>query len=237
MQKSISGKPYRIISSNILKMLACISMLIDHAGVVLCSNNACMRAAGRLAFPIFAFLLAEGAVHTSNMKKYILRMLIFAFISEVPFDLAVYGQLFYPGHQNIFFTLTLGFICLYATGDTGRAGKYKVEITVASMLAAELLGCDYGMAGIGVILVFYFAGRWQDKDGFKGGGVYDLRRNLFIMAADALIYGLLLGLSQLYALLAIIPINMYNGERGRKGWKYIFYLFYPVHLLMLSIIS
>ena len=93
------------ITSNQLKLLACIFMLCDHVGFVLMNNNWIMRAVGRLAFPIFAFLLVEGYRHTSDIRKYFIRLFLFALISEVPFDLVTTGRLFDMQKQNIFFTL------------------------------------------------------------------------------------------------------------------------------------
>ena len=102
----------RILSSNILKSIACISMLIDHFGIVFMENNRLMRAMGRLAFPIFAFLIVQGLFHTSDIRKYIVRLGLFAVVSEIPFDLAMHDTLWYPGAQNIFFTLTAGLFAL-----------------------------------------------------------------------------------------------------------------------------
>ena len=79
----------RIFSSNALKIIACVSMLIDHIGIVFVDNNLFMRAVGRLAFPIFAFLLVQGLLHTSDVRRYLLRLSIFAVVSEIPFDLAM----------------------------------------------------------------------------------------------------------------------------------------------------
>ena len=92
----------RILSSNALKVIACICMLIDHVGLVLMYNKWYMRAVGRLAFPIFAFLIVQGAAHTSNIRKYILRLAVFALISEIPFDLAIHDRLWYLGAHILY---------------------------------------------------------------------------------------------------------------------------------------
>ena len=94
----------RIFSSNALKIIACVSMLIDHIGIVFVDNNLFMRAVGRLAFPVFAFLLVQGLLRTSDVRRYLLRLGIFAVVSEMPFDLAMHDTIWYPGAQNIFFT-------------------------------------------------------------------------------------------------------------------------------------
>ncbi|NLC03985.1 MAG: TraX protein, partial [Tissierellia bacterium] len=91
----------------ILKIIALISMVIDHYGAIFQSGIDIYRIIGRLAFPIYAFLLVEGYTHTRDVKKYGRRLLIFALVSELPFDLAFYGKLSFT-HQNIFFTLFIG---------------------------------------------------------------------------------------------------------------------------------
>ena len=222
----------RILSSNALKVIACICMLIDHAGLVLMYNKWYMRAVGRLAFPIFAFLIVQGAAHTSNIRKYILRLAVFALISEIPFDLAIHDRLWYLGAQNIFFTLTAGLFVIYCMESRG-------EIALTTALLAEFLRFDYGMAGVGVIVVFYWCGKDSraelptSADSAVKLSYFSLRQNIEVVIISALTYILCLGMRQLYALLALIPINMYNGERGRWNLKYVFYMFYPAHLLII----
>lgn len=241
----------RILSSNILKSIACISMFIDHFGIVFMENNRLMRAMGRLAFPIFAFLIVQGLFHTSDIRKYIVRLGLFAVVSEIPFDLAMHDTLWYPGAQNIFFTLAAGLFAIYALESRGPIGRWRVEIALAAALLSEFLRFDYGMAGVGVIVLFYLcekerrcmpAGCGDDKvvERTEGdshtGSYFGWKQNLEIVLVSALMYVLCLGMSQMYALLAVIPVNMYSGERGKLKLKYFFYLFYPVHLLLLWLI-
>ena len=129
----------RIFSSNALKIIACVSMLIDHIGIVFVDNNLFMRAVGRLAFPVFAFLLVQGLLRTSDVRRYLLRLGIFAVVSEMPFDLAMHDTIWYPGAQNIFFTLTAGLFAIYAMDSRGPIGRWKVEIALAAALLAEFL--------------------------------------------------------------------------------------------------
>ena len=96
------------IKTFLLKWIAIISMLIDHIGAVLFPWCEWMRIVGRLAFPIFAYLLVEGFVYTKDVKKYLVRLGLFALISEIPFDLAFFGTVFAPVHQNVFFELFCG---------------------------------------------------------------------------------------------------------------------------------
>ncbi|MGN0396175.1 MAG: TraX family protein, partial [Coprococcus sp.] len=214
---------------NHLKMLACLFMLCDHVGLVLLDNNLIARSIGRLAFPIFAFLLVEGMKHTSNMKKYILRLIAFAVISEVPDDLAIYGTPFYIGHQNVFFTLALGLFVIYCFESSGVLHKWAYGILAAAMAVALVLRFDYNMAGILIIFSFYMLSP------LSGGNdaAKRIKTNIELSAVTAFIDVMFLGTRQLYSLFALLPINLYNGKRGRKGFKYVFYLFYPLHLLIL----
>ena len=115
----------RILSSNILKSIACISMLIDHFGIVFMENNRLMRVMGRLAFPIFAFLIVQGLFHTSDIRKYIVRLGVFAVVSEIPFDLAMHDTLWYPGAQNIFFYFNSRTVCHICHGQPGTCGRME----------------------------------------------------------------------------------------------------------------
>ena len=134
MQNNTLSRPGFSLSGTALKRIACLSMLIDHIGAALLENglfrqNAVwqggirldfvMRMAGRLAFPIYCFLLVEGFVHTHDFRKYALRMLGFALLSEFPFDWAFFSGVYW-GHQNVYFTLLLGLLAMKAL-DTYRA--------------------------------------------------------------------------------------------------------------------
>ena len=145
----------RRLSSNALKLAACVCMAVDHIGIVFMDNNYIMRAVGRLAFPVFAFLLVQGLMRTSDVRRYLLRLGIFAVVSEIPFDLAMHDTIWYPGAQNILFTLTAGLFAIYAMDSRGPIGRWKVEIALAAALLAEFLRFDYGMAGVGIIVMFY----------------------------------------------------------------------------------
>lgn len=173
-----------------------------------------MRDIGRLAFPIFAFLLVEGYLHTKDKRKYGRNLLIFAFISEIPWDL-VHKNSFLFLHQNVMFTLFLGFLGIYFL-ETYNRNRYKLSIClVGLLLLTYLLHADYGIAGLGFILLLYV-----------------MRNNKLLMTVIGAGYLP----NNTYAALAFIPINLYNGKRGfikGKILKYVFYLFYPVHLLIL----
>lgn len=217
------------MSTFVLKLIAIITMAIDHIGVVFIPSNTWLylvfRGIGRLAFPIFAFLIVEGFYHTSNIKKYLLRLGIFALISEVPFDLAFYNTYFNMKHQNIFFTLFLGLLAIYLINMIENKYKDKIllvnladaGITIAFCIIAALLQTDYRYMGILLIVAFYL---------FRG--------NKLLLGISMLV--LSNSIIQMLSVLAIIPIAFYNGKKG-KNIKYFFYVFYPAHLLVLYFIK
>lgn len=198
-----------------LKWIAMITMMIDHMGLMLFPQYPIFRIIGRLAFPIYCFLLVEGAVHTSDIKKYLLRLLTFALVSEIPFNLVCAGEVWNLGYQNVFFTLALGLAAI-AVFESVRLKSYGIVAAIIAILAAEVIHADYGGAGVVFILIFYlFRERiWQ--------------KILFFLVADIWLYG---GI-QNYAIFSLIPIICYNGKRG-PGMKYMFYFMYPIHLLLL----
>lgn len=202
-----------------LKWIAMVCMLIDHMGAILYPQYIQMRMIGRIAFPIYCFLLVEGAVHTSNIRKYIGRLFLFALLSELPFDLAFYGQISLE-HQNVFFTLLLGLIAISQLQQ--NAGKLNCVLsTILAMTLAMVLHTDYSYKGVALILCFFFL--YQ----------YVFLKQAAFMAGNWLVYGT--GV-QTYACLAAIPMLLYNGKRG-ANMKYFFYIFYPAHLLILYFIK
>lgn len=224
MNPSVNISRYQRLDGTVLKLIACLSMFIDHLGAVCFSGMMGFRIIGRLAFPIYCFLLVEGAVHTRNMKKYILRMGIFALISEVPFDLAFYHRLVYMGHQNVFFTLGLGLLAIWFLEHPIEQLDipdvlYKLLVIIAAGLIAEFFNTDYGFTGIAVICIFYY---------LRGQPQLKYPIAVILLAA--------MGGVEVYAVLALIPILLYNGQRGRqtKVMQYGFYIFYPTHLLLIA---
>ena len=224
MNPSVNISRYQRLDGTVLKLIACLSMFIDQLGAVCFSGMMGFRIIGRLAFPIYCFLLVEGAVHTRNMKKYILRMGIFALISEVPFDLAFYHRLVYTGHQNVFFTLGLGLLAIWFLEHPIEQLDipdvlYKLLVIIAAGLIAEFFNTDYGFTGIAVICIFYYL-RGQPQLKYPIAAI--------LLAA--------MGGVEVYAVLALIPILLYNGQRGRqtKVMQYGFYIFYPAHLLLIA---
>lgn len=225
------------MSGSILKLIACAAMLIDHIAAFLPDSamdmssvifsldgkeitlRLLMRAIGRIAFPIFAFLITEGYAHTRNRKRYALNLLMFALISEIPFNLAGSGEISYIYKQNVFFTLLFGYLGIYSL-DEYRKTKENTHLLhiVALFILSFFMSADYGCFGFGFIMLLHL-----------------LRSNKAIMV----IVGTCVLPSRLMAGTAFIPICMYNGKRGfatGKIAKYAFYLFYPIHLFILYLI-
>lgn len=244
----------RGISGSTLKIIAIAAMIIDHVAAALLfrllvdpGNNVrvqellasvgsrnlmsaitIMRSVGRIAFPIFCFLMVEGFGRTHDKRKYALRMGIFALVSEIPFDLAFSSKVLEFSYQNIFFTLFLGLLAMIVADSIDRrvkAGMNKtanaairilliVLVTAVFAGAAEYLHTDYAGTGVVCIMVLYMFRRYK---------------------AAQIAAGCVSFLWELPAPLAFLPIAFYNGRRGLK-LKYVFYLFYPVHLLIIYLI-
>lgn len=234
------------MTANKLKLLACLSMLIDHITFLFVPRyiDAALeteniwwyigRGLGRSAFIIFAFLLVEGFFLTKDLKKYILRMTVFIFISEAPFDLLCNGTLdksTWLIHQNVLVLFLLGLILMYVIlyienlfAEKSRPKYYILSACACALfgLAAYILRVDHGYPGLLLILVFFF---------FRKSG----KRLLIAVTVWSLVCIPLGQMLEWAGLLALIPISMYNGEKG-KGSKWFFYIFYPAHMLILGLI-
>ena len=209
------------INTFVLKCIAITSMLIDHIGAVLFPQYEFLRIVGRLAFPIFAYLLVEGFFYTKDIKKYMIRLGIFALVSEIPFDLAFNWTFLEFGHQNVFFTLFLGVGMMYFM-TKAPSNLRQVFIMIATFLIADGLCTDYGSWGILMILAFY---EFRDKKSVK----------LVLIVLLNILMWRMGYLTQEFAGLAVIPIALHNRELGPK-MKMVFYAFYPAHLLILFLI-
>ena len=217
------------MSNSTLKIIALVTMMIDHIGASLFPEQAIFRYIGRIAFPIYIFLLVEGYYKTRNVTKYILRLLIFAAISEIPFNLAFNSELLWFKHQNVFFTLAMGLTmiwCLDTIEKTDKSYKAILQVLVAFafMFAGQVLNVDYVSCGIAVILIFY---RFRSDD---------LKQELIKYVFAALIFYLYYGPKEMTCIAAFPLIHFYNGKRGIK-LKYAFYAFYPVHLICIWLVG
>lgn len=201
-----------------LKWTGILSMTADHIGVMFFPDIWQLRAAGRLAFPIFAFITAVGFMYTGNVIKYGLKLLALAVISEPFFDYALFGSFFFPGRQNVFFTLALGVWMLYTWIRVDNLVMRWISV-ILLMLIAELFHTDYNSMGLLMILIFYCFYNENRKRNILTGIV-----NIFLM-----------GRIQMFGVLALIPISFYKGTQGRR-MKAFFYAFYPLHLFLLLVI-
>lgn len=236
------------ITSFALHILAMLFMLCDHLWASLFPSAEWLNCIGRLAFPIFAFMIVEGYFHTSNVKKYVLRMLICAAITEVPFDLFYGGTAFYPFHQNVLWTFIIALLAIILTEKALKLKKrflgwiFAAVIVLLSYAVGTLAMVDYYGAGVLTVLVFYF---------FRKRKWYCLAAQVVCLAVINV--GMLKGMyytftiaghefelvQQALALLSLIPIWLYKGEQGyhSRWFKRLCYAFYPAHLAVLYIIS
>ncbi len=235
------------LTAAVLHIIAMTLMLMDHLWATLLPAKEWLTCAGRVAFPIFAFMAVEGYFHTRSFKKYILRMLLFAVLSEIPFDLMYGGTWFYPVHQNVLWTFLLSLLGVWLMEQVRKKGKTWMYLLVCVLvvLAGLVLGTlcmgDYYGAGVLTVFVFYFLhGRkwwcflgqlaalyWLNVE-LLGGLMYPVQ--LFGMEFELCQQGL--------ALLALIPIWLYRGRQGyhSKPFQYLCYAFYPVHMLLLVVV-
>lgn len=213
--------------NEILKLIAAISMLVDHVGVLFFPDVIMMRIIGRLAFPIFAYYIAQGFINTSNINKYILRIFIFSIISQVPFCFFAYIIIGNYLYFNVLFTFLLALILLYAVENK----QYIIGICIAFIpITLEMfmsIDTDYGTYGIIMVLIFYL---FREKT---------IIRNIAIVALT-IIHSYLIGIPfyysvQIYCVLALPIIDHVKKPRIVLP-KYFFYIFYPLHIGTLVVI-
>ena len=202
-----------------LKIIAIITMFLDHYYRII-GGPEWLSILGRLAFPIFAFSISEGYSHTKNVNKYLMRLLNFAIIIQLPNFL---GFQEYP--LNIFFTLALGLFCLEILDNNKINIVVRYIVVLYLCFLAEKTGLDYGAYGIILIILFN-----------------KLRNNkLYIFIAFLALNLVILKIGnlsemQIYSIFSLIPIFLYNGKKG-YGMKYFFYLFYPLHFIFLYFLN
>lgn len=212
------------MSSFALKILGIILMTVDHIGLMFVEQDYIFRAIGRIAFPIFAFQITQGFKHTKNKENYILKLLIFTIISQLPYWLFLKTAIpTIPFSLNVGGTLTLGALCLYVI-EKIQYLPLRVILVPLLILIGFFIPIDYGWFGITMIVLFYL---------FENNVVL-LSTSLFFIV---IIYCITrLSIFELPVLLALLPIFAYNQKQGPKV-KYLFYIFYPLHLLILTVIK
>ena len=221
----------KILSGSMLKLIAVLTMLIDHTASYLLPRSfvlfsvagkniylyPIMRAIGRLAFPLFAFLLVEGFIHTRNRVRYGVSLIVCAALSEIPWNLVHSGKLMCPS-QNVFFTLLLGFAGLCVIDKLKDHPIIETIVLIGLGALSVAAKADFAVLGYAFIIL-----------------IYALRNYEIFRVMTAFLLKM-----HWYALIAFLPISMYNGKRGFiKGpvLKYAFYAFYPVHLLVFYFIK
>ena len=217
-----------------LQVLAMVTMLIDHIGLSLLPDIQPLRCIGRLAFPIFAWFIAEGYTRTNNFRKYLLRMALFSLLAEIPFNLMHTGDLWMPGHQNVLWTFCIALLCLRCLDklrERHRGTILWADIALVSAVgfaAGEIFHTDYG--GWGVLLVIGFSLSRELSDKYRCGAE----------SLCAVVFALVgFGGIEVYSLLSLPLLLLYSGEQGphNKMLQYSCYAFYPAHLLILGLIS
>lgn len=228
----------KILSGSALKIMAVISMLIDHASSFLFADYEGINTVvfsvgnlqvtpyfclsyiiGRLAFPLFAFLIVEGYLHTRSVMRYARTLFIFAVASILPYNYASQGAFFSFHGSNVLFTLFLGVVCLYSIDHTTRL-KSALMIVV-SLIIAFFIKCNYGPAGVAMIIAMYLLKQRREYQCLPVVIAFMSRK------------------TSMFATMAAIPIMMYNGERGfirGNVGKYLIYIIYPLHLLIIGCI-
>ena len=216
------------LNGNQLKILALIAMTIDHIGCYLYPTHEWMRIVGRLAFPIFAYMIAEGARYTKNRKKYLGMMFGLGVICQIVYYFAM-GSLF----QCILITFTFSIVLIYALDYAIQRKNaegwillgllfiavFFVIYVLPKLLSHTDYNVDYGIWGVLFPVFVYLGGKnkWAR----------------LALAAIPLIFLALSYPKQEYALFALVPLALYNGTRGKWKMKYLFYIYYPLHLVVI----
>lgn len=213
------------LTSNQLKLLAMLTMTLDHIGVQMFPGALWLRIVGRLAFPIYAYMIAEGCAHTRNRRKYLLQMAGLALLCQLVYFFAM-GSLF----QCILVTFTLSILLIYAC-DTGSRpltalallGVAFVTVALPRLLPGTDFDIDYGFFGVLVPVAAYLGKTHREK--------------LLFTASVLVALAWSVGGIQWYSLAALLPLALYNGNRGKRRMKWLFYLYYPLHLAAIYGIS
>lgn len=247
------------LSAFSLRNLAMLLMLIDHIGLVFFPDILLFRYIGRLAFPIFAFLIVEGYCHTRNLRNYLLRLLGLAIITDLPSQYMSQGNFDYVPFQNVIWTFLISLVAI-ALIDHSRKQLPLIGWLPLSLVVTALAGyvafwanTDYNYIGVLMVLGFYY---------FRGqGALHRLGQALMMFLTNIILasirwyqdipfvlqdfglywntYGMQIIPSQIWAVLALIPIWSYNGQAGHrsKASQAGAYLFYPVHMLALGFLG
>ena len=223
----------RLLPQEVLKLLACVTMLIDHIGAMLYPADMNLRLIGRLAFPIYCFLLSQGVKHTQKPGRYLLRMGICMVLSEIPYDLLFYGKLTGEA-QSVMVTLLLG-LCMGLLMQRLKYWPLKALVVLPFAFLADILHSDYAAWGIVMMALFLLLET-------KGWQLAALAAALLVLnwhiPSRQLPVGSFLMPLQAFAVVALVPVALYSGRKltHSRVVQWVFYLFYPAHLLILLLL-
>ncbi|HPF18908.1 MAG: TraX family protein [Bacillota bacterium] len=248
MEQGSAPKRNKGLSGQAIRLIAIVAMLCDHVGRTIAQNHIGLTYIGRIAFPLFAFLLVEGFYHTSSRSKYLLRLLVFAALSEIPFNLMHSGHIVDTGYQNVLWTLALGLAAVIAIhfvktklNNVVITGVFTAATALFTMHIADELLVDYYGFGVLTILLFYTVRDLRYAKTGQLAGLFLI--NVVWMSGITTgwtLFGHIIGFPlQGLALLALPLIWKYNGNRGPDHLflHYASYAFYPVHLLILAMLA
>lgn len=217
------------ITTDILKITAMVSMLTDHVAVAFAGFGMpagiywTMRCIGRLAFPIYVYFLVQGYIYTHSVGKYAIKLGLLAVISEISYDMTVYGCFFDFRHNNVLFTLVLALLVLWATDSLYKKNRWLVPVAAVIVIwtaaLSHILGLDYSYRCILLALIFYYARQYE----------------VIMYTAAAIISAISGSLASLVAPLALVPVYFHDGKKGHIP-KAVMWSFYPAHLLIIGMI-
>jgi len=222
------------VTSFTLRLLALFSMLVDHAGLALFPRIGAFRCAGRLAFPLYCFLLVQGYLHTRDLRAYARRLLLLAILSEIPFNLLIFGRVSSLMEQNVLFSLLLGLAAVW-TADRFESEPAKAAMGILLIFMASMLArVSYGWLGVALCLCFYKLRQSRAKQALcllPIEGVYCLSLALSGVETSWV-------LVSLCAMLAAVPVYLYSGRPGlrHRFVSFLFYAAYPLHIIALLVI-
>ena len=232
------------LSGNALKIIACVSMFIDHASLMLFPEIIWLRYIGRLAFPIFAFLISEGCRYTKNKLNYFLSVFILGVVCQLVFNVVYKGEIY----LGILLTFSLSILLIYLLEAVKKSFienlNLHVKILYSSLFLCLIVVCylatkkvtfDYGFMGI--ILPLICSTFDYKKPIVEKPNSLIVKKVCFLVGI--IVYYLLSSIKSfiVYSLFTIPLILIYNGKRGKANLKYLFYLFYPLHFIVIYLIS
>lgn len=233
----------RFLSGNLIKILACIFMTFDHIGLICFPNIVIFRIIGRLAMPLFAYMISEGAYYTKNRIKYLLNLLIFG----IPIQI-VYQIVMNDIHMNIMLTFSCSLIIIFLIDSIIKSFKEKdfkcdiiikiistIIITLTIIVLFYFIHFDYSYFGLFIPIVLYFTKSKYIDQNYK---IFDSNYfRIMILALFLVIRAIVYGSYTIYAVIACLILLFYNDKKGRINLKYFFYLFYPLHIVVIYLIN